>query len=51
MSHTSKLTSNGRERLLVIVGNVNGNRTEVETGMNFSCRSIGLILLLIDDVI
>ena len=40
-SLTSKLPSNGLEKFLRIVGNVNGKRTEVETGMNLSCRSIG----------
>ena len=38
---TSKFPSNGLEKFLRIVGNVNGKRTEVETGMNLSCRSIG----------
>ena len=40
-SLTSKFPSNGLEKFLRIVGNVNGKRTEVETGMNLSCRSIG----------
>ena len=40
-SRTSKFPSSGLEKFLRIVGNVNGKRTEVETGMNLSCRSIG----------